>query len=849
MTGQSNRGYWLPIAIATAFLAVALFAIVTYVNTSKIRESEQVVARSYAIREATEKLLAAMRDTETGQRGFLLTGDEAFLEPYDRGTAEAQNQFDALYELVAPNSEITKYLEQLRASFALQQRHLRETIELRRAQPNARVSDQLLELVKSGRGRVAMNSARQTANQIVAYQTELLKNAEAINKNLTSVTRTTITVGNVIALGLILATAFAAKLDRKKRDAAEQALVAEQAELAAVVDSAYEGIITRDQKYRIRLINPAAAKLLGVDASLAIGRSLLDFIPEDCREAMKMHAALLHESNEQVLEFNNQIMQRDNGTRFTVSGNTVRTQTATEDLVTVKFRDISEVQNSQIRQREYTAILEQINDAVLVCDLDGKVRSCNDSAEALFAISEGEMVGKHSRELLGIDHAIWDQQRNQLLETGYVGSQLAWISPKGCEYVLEQRRSLIRDESGTPIGKLLFLIDITDRVREEAKERRTQRLESIGTLAGGIAHDLNNVLTPIVMSAKLLKRGSKTPERLVDHIIASADRGGRMIKKLLAYAVGDDSQRTQVDLREILTELEEMLGHTLQHSIELRLDVPDQLRTVDADSTELSQVIMNLVINARDSMPSGGRIEIKVENVDIDESKDRISDELKAGSYVRLTVSDNGQGIPKEILHRIFDPFFTTKAQGKGTGLGLATSLGIVRSYGGDITVQSDVDVGSQFSVYLPASQLVREPGQSTDHEDLPIGNGETVLIVDDESLILETTRESLESNQYKTLTAKSGTEAIAIYQRHRSPIDIVLLDMMMPGMDGSEIKDAIRILDPKARIIASSGLRRPGQEGCRWSDVEGFLAKPYTDEQLLRLIRQVIDQPQRTPL
>ncbi len=207
-----------------------------------------------------KKLLSAMRDTETGQRGFLLTGDEAFLEPYRRGVEEAQNQFTVLHSLADAPSETTPYLQQLRQFYEQQQQHLRETIELRRSQPNSRVSDQLLELVKSGRGRLAMDSARQAASQIVAHQTELLRQAESINKNLTSVTRTTITVGNVIALGLILATAFAAQVDRKKRDAAEQALVAEQADLAAVIDSAFEGIISRDQQYRIRLINPAAAK-------------------------------------------------------------------------------------------------------------------------------------------------------------------------------------------------------------------------------------------------------------------------------------------------------------------------------------------------------------------------------------------------------------------------------------------------------------------------------------------------------------------------------------------------------------------------------------------------------------
>lgn len=397
----------------------------------------------------------------------------------------------------------------------------------------------------------------------------------------------------------------------------------------------------------------------------------------------------------------------------------------------------------------------------MVCDLDGRIRSCNNGAVTLLGVSEADAIGKTVRELLSVDASQWQNDREQLFTTGLAISRRSWISPEGREIVLEQRRSLVRDESGQPAGKLLFLIDITDRVRQEARQRRSQRLESIGTLAGGIAHDLNNMLTPIIMSAKLLQRGSKSPERLIDNIVLSSERGSRIIKKLLAFAGGDSTDRKQIDLREILSELGEILSHTLQQTIDLQIRISDDLRFIDGDDTELSQVLMNLAINARDAMPSGGRLEIEAENFDLDSRRANLSDDLKAGPHVLLTVTDSGTGIAKEVIDRIFDPFFTTKAQGHGTGLGLATTLGIVRSYGGDIMVYSEPGVGTRFSIYLPASKnLYASIDQPESIPQLQIGKGETVLIVDDEPLILETARETLEANQYQVIIAPSGTRA-----------------------------------------------------------------------------------------
>ena len=517
-----------------------------------------------------------------------------------------------------------------------------------------------------------------------------------------------------------------------------------------------------------------------------------------------------------------------------------------EQFATLKFHDMTESELRKTHQREYAAILGQVEEAIVVCDLSDTIQSWNLGAQTLFGINEVDAIGRDIVELLFQDRIEeWQSGSRALMSDGIFHVEFAHVTPDGHEVIIQKRRSLIRDEGQQPIAQLLLMIDVTERVCEEAKERRSQRLESIGTLAGGVAHDLNNVLTPIIMSAKLLKRGSDTPERLMDNILTSAERGAKMIEKLLAFAGGERSDHQKVDVREIISELEEILSHTLPQSIDLQVTIPKTLRKIKADNTELSQVVMNLAINARDAMPLGGRLEIEVANFQVDESRAVRSDNLTAGSYVLLTVSDTGEGIPDDVIDRIFDPFFTTKAMGKGTGLGLATTIGIVRSCGGDITVYSEPGTGTKFSILLPTLKLTPKAQAQSDlrREQIPRGNGETVLIVDDEPMILETAREILESNHYQVLTAAGGVDAIAIFQHENPKIDLVLLDMMMPGMNGFQTKDAMRKLVAKTKILACSGLRRPGEAGDQLADVNGFLAKPYSNDSLLRAVRAILDK------
>ena len=845
----SHRSYPLLVAIVASFLAVAVFAIITYINTVAVLESDQVVARSYAVREATRQLMSAMKDAQTGQRGFLLTGDPEYLAPYEIGTAEAAKNFAELKALTSDDEVARIKVGLLEESLRKQQAHLVATIAERRKLPNVRVSDEVLGMVQTGQGRAAMKLARTAVTSIVETEEEKLAESDLRTLRRTELSRTTITIGNLIVLGLISLSGIAVVVDRRKRDKAEWELLKQQNEMEAIIESAFEGIITFGDDLSIRYMNRAATAILrGVSADTNDqGRGIvLDLVPTNQRDEIKRQLDIFRSSELDEQRFQSLVMMRTDGSEFACDGSIVRTTAYEEQFTTFKFHDVTETELLKTRHREYAAILGQVQEAIVVCALNDTIQSWNQGAQTLFGITEDDAIGRDIGELLFQGRMEqWRSGSKTLMSVGTFHVEFAHVTPDGREVVIQKRRSLIRGDDHQPTAQLLLMIDVTDRVSQEAYERRSQRLESIGTLAGGVAHDLNNVLTPIIMSAKLLKRGSDTPERLMDNIVTSAQRGAKMIEKLLAFAGGNKSDRRKVDVREILSELEELLSHTLPQDIDLQVTIPKRLRKIKADSTELSQVVMNLAINARDAMPDGGRLEIGVTDFQVDHSRAVRSDKLSVGPYVLLTVSDTGEGIPENIIDRIFDPFFTTKAMGKGTGLGLATTIGIVRSCGGDITVYSEPGTGTTFSVLLPTLKLTAKAQAKSDlnHGDVPLGNGETILIVDDEMMILRTAQETLESSNYRVLTAAGGTDAVAIFQHENQRIDLVLLDMMMPGMDGSQTKNAMRTLNADSKILASSGLRRPLQEGGKLSDRDGFLPKPYSNETLLRAVREILDK------
>jgi PAS domain S-box-containing protein len=841
--------FWISLAIAFAFLAVAVFGVITYHNTVAEEQQDTEITSSFTARETARELLSSLKDMESGQRGFLITGSASYLEPYQEGLRNLEPEFASLRELTRDHPAQHGRMARLQMLIDDKRASLREAIQARAEMPDLAGLEKARAVVMTGRGQKAMQEIRAVVKDILAEEERLLIEQAATAKSRGTATKSLIIAGNLVALVLLVLSGVAAHIDRGKRNEAEAQRRFSQAELAAIFDSAGDGIIAFNGNLKVRLMNPAAKEMLRCAAEAPPVRSLLEFVPSNLHHAAAEEMADFWNSDETSREFAIRHALRRDGSEFPCDGSLTKSAAGGESFITLMFRDLSETMAHQAKIREQAEILDQVRDAILVCDMDDRILFWNHGAQRLYGYSSDQAIGRTAVELLfDNQREQWETGRETLLALGTYSMEIPQVDHTGQEIIVEQRRSLIHDQNGEPVAQLILHFDITARKMQEIHQRRSQRLESLGTLSGGIAHDLNNVLTPILMSGKLLKRGTANQEQFFDVIVTSAERGARMIKKLLAFAGGEQGVRERIHLKDVLTEVEDILGHTLPKTIELRVDCAQNLPLLHGDPTELSQVLMNMAINARDAMPYGGRLDVRAENFFVEPAEAARSDILNSGPHILLTIADSGSGISRENMERIFDPFFTTKPQGQGTGLGLATSLGIIRNHGGEITVTSQLGQGTSFSILLPAEVSEASSAILATRELVPVGKGEKILLVDDEPLIVETTRAILQAGGYQVTGVNSGSEAVAYYRRDPQAVDLVLLDMMMPGLDGFATKGQLRAINPDVSIVASSGQRRPQSAGGRLSDINGFLAKPYSDDQLLRLVRQVLDEKAKTP-
>ena len=509
-------------------------------------------------------------------------------------------------------------------------------------------------------------------------------------------------------------------------------------------------------------------------------------------------------------------------------------------------QEIQERQRSEQKIREQAALLDITTDAILVQDLTHKILFCNKGAERLYGWTAEEAIGKNAMKLLYRDPLYQLEEHYEVLaECGAWHGELRQVTKEGKELIVESRWTLVRDEDGQPKSILSVNTDITEKKQLETQFLRAQRMESLGTLAGGIAHDLNNVLTPIMMTVQLLETKLQDEQSLewLSIMETNVKRGADLVKQVLSFSRGLEGQRKTLEVGRLISEIEQIAKQTFSRAIEVRTDVPQQnLWTISGDATQLHQVLMNLCVNARDAMQEGGILEISVRNQWIDAHYARMNFEAKVGPYVVITVSDTGAGISKETVDKIFEPFFTTKELGKGTGLGLSTVMGIVKSHGGFVNVSSEIGKGTQFKVYLPVKQSGATDCTQAGQQELPPGQGELILVVDDEDSIREVTKTLLETNDYRVLVASDGIEAIALYTQHKAEISAVLIDMMMPSMDGPTAIRVLKKINPQVKIIGVSGLvSNHKMIELVGNSVKTFLPKPYTSNELLKNLQAVL--------
>jgi PAS domain S-box-containing protein len=508
------------------------------------------------------------------------------------------------------------------------------------------------------------------------------------------------------------------------------------------------------------------------------------------------------------------------------------------------IEDIAERKAAEERIRAQAELLDLAQDAIAVRDMNGGVQYWNKSCERLTGWTVAEALGNPATELLEFDPADFDRAMRALLQEGHWTGEMVVVTKDERRIPLMSRWTLVRDGRGQPKSVLSINTDMTERKKLEAQFLRAQRMESVGRLAGGIAHDLNNILAPILMGTSLLREGLPLAEAgpLIDTIARSAQRGADVVKQLLTFARGTDGQKVALPPSRLIREMATIVQETFPKSIALRTEFPKDLWTVTADPTQLHQVLLNLCVNARDAMPKGGTLTLAARNVTLDDCYAGMSPEAKAGPYVVLEVSDTGTGMSREIMDKIFEPFFTTKGLETGTGLGLATVHGIVQNHDGFIQVESQAGRGSDFRVYLPALPAAIAALAATPARALPRGHGQLVLVVDDEPNIRDITRKMLEKSGYLVLTANEGTAAIALYAQRQAEIQVVLTDMMMPVMDGPATVRVLRGMNPQVKIIAASGVAsKPKLAEIADLPVQAYLQKPFASRNLLVTLDQVL--------
>jgi PAS domain S-box-containing protein len=615
-------------------------------------------------------------------------------------------------------------------------------------------------------------------------------------------------------------------------------------------EAARDGILLVDpHTRRIVDVNPFLIEFLGYSFDEFIGKELFEIgLLKDEATSQAAFQELLMTG---YIRYEDLPLQTKDGRRVDVEFVSNLYQEGTQQIIQCNVRDVSarKMAEATLRQSEerFKLVARAVSDIIWDWNLVSDSLWWSDNFMSTFGFVVGETEPNrafwksriHPDDFRRIDSCIqeainsgsdsWEAEYRFQFRDG----RYATVHDKGF---------ILRDNTGRGVRMVGGLRDITESKMQAINLGRAQRMESIGTLAGGIAHDLNNVLTPVMMSIELLRFDpANDPNRrsILDTIQVSCRRGADLVRQVLNFARGLDGQRVSIRMKQLIDETMGIIGESFPRNITIVSQVTSEPWLITGDPTQLNQVLLNLAVNARDAMVNGGTLTITASNINLDPREVGSSKETCAGRHVLLQVKDTGTGITADNCEHIFEPFFTTKKIGEGTGFGLAIVHTIVKAHGGFLTVESDVGQGTTFNVYLPADAAVRTVDSLPPyHTDLPRGNGELILVVDDEFAICEMTRRTLEAFGYRVITAVNGAEAIEIYGRRKHEIALVVTDMMMPIMDGAATIEEIKRMNPSAMIVAASGLNiQPDTRAA----VADFLAKPYTALELIQSIRKIL--------
>ena len=721
--------------------------VISYRTTERFVAASEEAARTSRLLLQLERTFSAMQDVETGQRGFLLTGDERYLEPYHEALGRIEAKRAQLVRLTAGRPDDVERAAAAGRQIDAKLAELNETIRAYRE----RGPEAARAIMLSGRGRLIMDSLRVLIGQMETERQEELRAATAALR--TGADGTLLTTGALGSLALLL--------------------------LGAVC-------------------------LLGV---------------RYIRERQRAEAALLVESA--ALEGNVHRLSADLGRRTSEF----------DTLLDVLPVGIAVGEGPDCARLRVNAAFAEMHGLAPGADQGWVAPPVNRAVRAGAAVPPGTLpLARAAATGKPVEGEEYDLARDD----GGPRHVLAYAAP-------------LLDEAGRTRGAVGAFLDITDRKRAQAEAQHSQQLLAIGQLAGGVAHDFNNLLTAISGYASLLLTtlGPNDPRRVdVAGIQEATARASALTQQLLAFGRKQVMQPTTVDLREVLADTGRMLDRLIGEHIDLAIVADPALGPVFADRSQLSQVLVNLALNARDAMPDGGRLTIDARETPVTDDYAGSHLAVTPGSYIRIAVSDTGVGMTPDVQARIFEPFFTTKPHGKGTGLGLSTVFGIVKQLGGHIFVYSEPGHGSTFKVYLPRVEGAAEPASPAPEPGAWIGGTETVLIVEDDAAIREVVRRVLEMASYTVIEAGTPREALEAAERHSGPVHLLLTDVVMPELTGRQLADRLLRQRPRLAVLYMSGYTDDAivHQG-RLDPDTAFLQKPFTPEWLLRRVREVLDQ------
>jgi PAS domain S-box-containing protein len=629
--------------------------------------------------------------------------------------------------------------------------------------------------------------------------------------------------------------------DITERKKALEAIHESEERYKVLSDASFEGIVITDEG-RFVDVNRAALEIFGYKREELIGRSVLDVISPEDRELVENQLSKgdLSPYNLRAFHKDGHILHveaRPSMIRY--NGRMVRLSA---------LRDVTDRRRAEEQRIRLQTAIEQTTDAVVISDHQGQIQYVNPAFEETTGYTREEAVGQTHNLFRRGNYKVDDRQGLMRCVTG--GStwsgRFSTLRKDGSAYEVNATISPVRDHDDNVVNYVGVLRDITHEAALEAQLRQAQKMEAIGGLAGGIAHDFNNLLTAIMANSELLRSQLQSDElqvRIVDEILKISDRASLLTRQLLTFSTKQDFETTPINLKDVIAASQTMLGRLIREDIAIRTEICSELGLILADLGQIEQVIMNLVINARDAMPKGGTITIGAKNMVFEADSEYLQPGVKPGEYVVLRVSDTGLGIAEEHLDRIFEPFYTTKATGKGTGLGLATVYGIVRQSGGFINVDTALGAGTTFYICLPKIEDPELPEERTDEGRPAKGQSETILLVEDDDSLGGVLKDILELKGYQVQHASDGKTALEIVKGSHETIDMLVTDMLMPGMNGVELAKKLVAIKPDLKILFISGHSREVAvpEKINGSTHE-FLQKPFTADVLHRKIQTLLD-------